>query len=440
MRIGDLKLPFGAVTGASGSGASSVPGGSSAKRQRAISAPSPVTPSFFNNFSNPVGAAAGGSGHNVVDEHNHQEQLAAAAAPFGVPASSGSNHQQHYNTTTYGSHLQPYAFPSVFNPPIQNPVPKYEFPAYNTGRSAGTSSNHPFGHTRHTIPAMPSLMADNGPLNSSGSESTFALETPRTIYSAANATARPGTANSINNGPNTSISPGENKPDVNTLEQSMTQMQNAKNTDLLTAGGNSVGSGNDENSKNVEGGKKEEVTPGPTPAYVFPATQKGSNEPGQTRRVFVNPPPGTTSTIAAAGTHSPGQTNQHLLIPQPQARLQQDVAQGHNVTHTSHTMPNSNLPVVPDHNSSSNPFDVIQNYNDDDAKNRPSPLSINSSSNTKNTFPSLPSATSPTRHLNSEYGDMFSTAPFGLCFDAPSGKSTSTAVRRSSLFNGLTAR
>jgi len=403
LRVGDLKLPFSLASGNSGN---------SNKRQRAISAPSPITPSFFNNFTT--------SGF----VNGHEQETDAGVAPFGMTGSS-----------SYGTHLQPYIFPSVFNQPTQ--IPKYEFPSPATTYQHidETSSGRQQQHlSSHHLP-LPALVTDVTP-QSGATDSTFALETPRTIYSGANASARPGTANSINSGGSLDV----RSSSFNNLKRSVPE-ENKSVSDLLlnyssgSAHENANIKGEGEGQAEVErevGNKSAEVIPGPEPAYVFPLTQKPYDDPGQTKRVFVNPSGTTTTTITPSSMPIPSSTTAMRNSPNQPHR---NVGVPGNALNISNIL-NSNNTMTSTSNSSSNPFAVPHAPSHEDSRNRPAALSLNDKQGQQ--FFSPPSATSPSRHLPTEYDNMFSTAPFGMVFDAPSSKGSSP--RKGSFFSGLTAR
>lgn len=377
------------------------------KRQRAISAPSPITPSFFNTF-------------NTSGFTSHEQGTDAAVAPFGMTGSS----------SIYGTHLQPYSYPSVFHQATQ--VPKYEFPSYHQSVEEMPSNAR---HLQpHHLPPLPALINDTIP-HSGATDSTFALETPRTIYSGANASARPGTANSINSGGILDGTAGLNALDRNVKEEN-TSASNILLHCSATASYTSpvvahVSPDGEDAQKKGEGGNgKEEVIPGPAPAYVFPAIQKSYNDPGQTKRVFVNPSGTVTTTITP--NSPPRQSHHH-------GGVQGNTLDSDNNASNS-SLTNSNILRSPSNNTmsttntTSNPFAVP--YSNEEAKSRPAPLFLSGKQGKQ--FFSPPSATSPSRHLPTEYDNMFSTAPFGMVFEAPSSRGSSP--RKDSLFSGLVAR
>ncbi|KAK9900144.1 hypothetical protein P389DRAFT_207702 [Cystobasidium minutum MCA 4210] len=343
LRFGDLKLPFTAQAG-----------GPQVKRQRASSAPSPITPSFFSSLANPLQVD---STQQVIGD--------LGMAPFGL-----------MNTTATGnnaSSTQPYTFPQIFNAPGQSvQAPKYEFPSTTYTRAVSGSNQQ--------LPAMPSLIADKAPETGS-TQSSFGIETPRTIYSGNNTlAAHSGTVKSGNSGTD-----GDVQPRMNSFGQHVKEEHHSSYEDISRLTMTDTASNGNSNSA--------DSTPGPTQSYVFPPPQTGLVGPSQTNRVFVNPP---------------GGTSKHSIPARPSS-------------------------------TSNNPFAVPNNptssSSNEDPRNRPGPLNI-TSKDSRNAF-SPPSATSPTRLLNQEYGDMFATAPFGLMFDGTSAKGTS---RRGSLFGGLTAK
>lgn len=348
---------------------------------------------------------------------------------------------------SYGANLQPYAFPQIFNQPTQ--VAKYEFPAFPTRTTTttgeGSGNNHQFGISsnntmhHHQLPPMPSLISDTAP-HSGATDSTFALETPRTIYSGANASGRPGTANSINHG-STDVKPNmSNLEGGTTVKEEDTSFSDLNHLGTATDGGLGISGGEIHGGGGGGGAKAEEVTPGPAPAYVFPATQKASDDPRQTKRVFVNPHPGINNS-------SPQQQHQHLQQQhqhqqQSQHRLHGGV-QGNVAAENLNAILNSSLPLTSmnastSSSSSGNPFILPTPSSAEESRSRPAPLNINDKQG-KNLF-SPPSATSPSRHLPTEFDTMFSNAPFGIVFDNPPSASSKGSGRKGSFFSGLTAR
>lgn len=345
------------------------------KRQRATSAPSPITPSFFGvphvaaGHPQPLPHGAMGAGteegsvfadpamqqtytfppvhhpqQQTMSHHNTMRgpQYAGAGSSFGMSGAAASTSSSHSNTVSNGDVSPPHdarTFQSDGQQPLSVTVP-------------------PFG--------MPALVQDTTSLPSTAgsANSIDGPETPRTIFSHMLQKSIRANGNGMQ--------PGQQGPVVVKVE---------------------------DNPVSVD-------TPGPANGYTFPSLVSASAAAHSANGIqnLVPHQPGSAMhqyLIQAQQQQQNGQQGGRILVPPPQAGA------GPNQSQQQVT----GLPGGPAYSVSSHGSAAF-------TANRPSPLTTLQAKENRPHWsppPSAAIATSPTRLLNSsDYDKLFSSAPFGM--------------------------